>query len=65
MSTIKMSRIFKMLVVMLLAIAVQYACQPSKEIEEVYSQAQEVEAVAVDYFATFAERADWEKLCSF
>ena len=40
------------------------ACQPSKVVEQP-SRKDQVEQVAKDFFDTFAQREDWEKLCSF
>lgn len=40
------------------------ACTPLPS-EEGPSRSEQVEAVARDFFATFAERSDWDKFCSF
>jgi len=43
---------------------VQQRCSTSVS-KQPESRAQQVERVANDFFATFAEREDWEKFCSF
>lgn len=48
----------------LLLLIAAWSCQPAEQ-EGTPSRQQLVEQKAQDFFDTFAERTDWEKLCSF
>jgi hypothetical protein len=55
----KLFLIFNLVIILFIS-----SCSPSQKNTEV-KRSQQVEQVAKDFFATFAQRKDWEKFCSF
>ncbi|MCI5056406.1 MAG: hypothetical protein MRY83_09885 [Flavobacteriales bacterium] len=59
-----MQSLFKVTSILVVVLFITNGCQPTKE-TNANKLEQAVRNEALAYFETFAERADWDKLCSF